>query len=125
MKDKNWSKVWFWAVTLIVFSSMIVIVVGLILNMRREGKATQLRHERDAVCQAQKWDLETIVRTHAPQDLHARMVYRHLDQGLTQLCFGKPVVVDSASADGCWISTGHDDCYLELAGQLLEQYRNH
>jgi len=112
---------------LIVLFSVAIIGLGTIaqcrVNQRREV-ADALRKDRDGLCQRLQWDLEAIVRSStARNDLRIRMQYHHLDQGLMQLCFGKPIVIDSSACDSEWIKNGDERCYLEVARDLLNAYR--
>jgi hypothetical protein len=106
----------------LLVAAIVAGVVAYVQTQRTEAQRLAKQH-RD-VCMRLQLDLETIVHTpRARTDLHARMAYHHLDEGLMLLCFGKPAVVDSSNADDCWVAKGSDDCYLELARQLLDAYR--
>lgn len=87
-------------------------------QLRRQAKA--LAKLRDDVCQRLEWDLEALLRR--PTDIMPRIVYHHLDQGLTNLCFGKPIVVDTSKADYCWIMRGEPECFLDVARALLDAH---
>jgi len=92
----------------------------------QQTTAENLAKAQHEVCTGLKWDLEAIVRSpRTHPELHARMAYHHLDGGLQRLCFGKSNVVSASDADRCWIGTGQDSCYLEVAEQLLNAYRAH
>jgi|SRR6266496_3061848 len=105
------------------FGIVLLIALAVIVH-RYEQNIARLEKQQREVCTRLEWDLEAIVGTpRARAHLHERMAYHHLDEGLLQLCFGNPAVVNSRDADNCWISKGSDDCYLDLAKQLLDAYR--
>lgn len=99
---------------------MVSLVCGLIARRTIERNADM----QSRVCRHLQWDLEAITRNaSARADLRARMVYHHLDESLTVLCLNKSFAASASTADACWTSTGKDDCYLQLAEQLLDAYR--
>ena len=84
----------------------------------------QVKRQRDVFCQRIHWDLRALVRTPKGQpDVRARIVYHHLDQGVLQLCLGNSSIVDASQAEAEWIKTGNEAGYLDVAQQLLDQYR--
>ena len=107
---------------LVILLALLGVVAYTIHN--DEQRIEQLTKQRDEVCTRLEWDLEAIMRNPSTRnDLRARITYHHLDQGLTQLCFGKPIIVDAQRADNCWVMKGSDDCYLDLAKELLAAHR--
>jgi hypothetical protein len=115
--------------TYLLLAVVTATAVTMLLLWRRDHRALdELSKRRDDVCLRLEWDLEAVLanRTRiARRDLEVRMRTHHLDQGLMQLCFGKPIVVNTAAADACWINRedAADDCYLDVARTLFETYR--
>lgn len=107
-------------------------VVGLFFWRSDRRRANELARLRDEVCERMEMELASIVngvtvdRSKAAKfEMHVLIPAHHLDPGLMQLCFGKPIVVDSIRADTCWIMSDHhaDECYLDVAQRLLDAYR--
>jgi hypothetical protein len=105
-----------------------VTAVTMLLSWRRDRRSLEeLSKRRDNVCLRLEWDLQSIVanRTKAARhDLEVR-IRHHVDEGLMQLCFGKPIVVETADANRCSImSDGRgDECYVDVARALFVAYR--
>jgi hypothetical protein len=106
-------------------------VVAILFWRRDHRRANELSRLRDEVCQRMEMELSSVVnwvtadRSKAAKlELHVLIPGHHLNHGLMQLCFGKPIVVDASAADSCWTMTDRgDECYLEVAQRLLDAYR--
>ena len=115
-------------VAYLLLAIVTVTAVIVFLSWRRDRRSLEeLSKRRDNVCLRLEWDLQSIVAnrtTAARRDLEVRMRH-HVDEGLMQLCFGKPSVVETADAERCWMmSDGRgDECYVDVARALFEAYR--
>jgi hypothetical protein len=99
-------------------------VVTFFLYRRESVQLHDLELQRATLCTHLEWDLERIVAGRLDHDLQARMSYHHLDQGLTALCLGTDVpAVGGSEAELCFIESGRDDCYRDVAKRLLDLYR--
>lgn len=115
-----------------LFYSLLVIVAASALIVfvlwRSDRRSLEvLAKRRDEVCQRMEWDLQAIIAARPPnarRDLQVRMQTHFLDQGLMQLCFGNPIVVETDAADACSIMRDDADaCFLKVARALLDAFR--
>lgn len=116
-----------WRIAVGAAAVMAVLIIAIFtLYVRERAEANGLRQDREAVCRRMKIDLETLVSWHARNsgdvDLRARLRYLHLNQGLTQLCLESELPVDASNADACWVMSGNQDCYVDVARKLLDLY---
>lgn len=102
----------------------VALIIGTFGSISQRKTIDAMTKRQREVCTRLEWDLESIVRApNKRNDLHARMAYHHLDEGLLQLCLGQSTIAGTSDADRCWIMQGTDDCYLDVARTLLGAYR--
>jgi hypothetical protein len=103
----------------------IAFVIGwtAVLIIQLRDKKTRAENSISDFCKRQELGLKTKVSDTEHHDLRAAMRYRFLDQGACKMCLGREIPVDEKDADTCWVATGNDACYAELAVNLLKMYQ--
>lgn len=112
----------------VVVASLGLLIALVVVTVSAWRRSNELEARRIELCHRQRIRLESLVPPQALDardnvELRAPILFHFLDQALCEMCLGEPFPVDSEPARACWIQSPREECFADLARDLLELYR--